>query len=149
MRDQWPNHDGQVHLKCIWQIFFVCLILSSCCSRIKIEKINSLTIFLPLEISLPVCYKTAHSGKLGIMGCDVNTGLPFSLFGAVFFSKDEKKRISIHQIPFYGDTRSEAVKRRRKWISFVKYGNRKHWTPIKYSVGLLGAFRTSFHFDHQ
>ena len=33
--------------------------------------------------------------------------------------KDEKKRISIHQIPFYGDTRSEAVKRTQKWISFV------------------------------
>ena len=26
--------------------------------------------------------------------------------------KDEKKGISIHQIPLYGDTRSEAVKRR-------------------------------------
>ena len=26
--------------------------------------------------------------------------------------KDEKKGIYIHQIPFYGDTRSEAVKRR-------------------------------------
>ena len=25
--------------------------------------------------------------------------------------KDEKKRISIHKISFYGDTRSEAVKR--------------------------------------
>ena len=37
------------------------------------------------------------------------------------------------QIPFYGDTRSEAVKRRRKWISYVN-GSRKHWTPSKYSV---------------
>ena len=49
-------------------------------------------------------------------------------------TKDEIKGISIHQIPFYGDTRSEAVKRRGKWISFLN-GNRKHWTPSKYSVG--------------
>ena len=33
--------------------------------------------------------------------------------------KTRKRRIYIHQIPFYGDTRSEVVKRRRKWISFV------------------------------
>ena len=45
-------------------------------------------------------------------------------------TKDEIKGISIHQIPFYGDTRSEAVKRRGKWISFVN-GNRKHWTPTE------------------
>ena len=56
-------------------------------------------------------------------------------------TKDEIKGFSIHQIPFYGDTRSEAVKRRGKWISFVN-GNRKHWTPSKYSGALLGAFRT-------
>ena len=49
-------------------------------------------------------------------------------------TKDEIKGISIHQIPFYGDTWSEAVKRRGKWISFLN-GNRKHWTPSKYSVG--------------
>ena len=48
-------------------------------------------------------------------------------------TKDEIKGISIHQIPFYGDTKSEAVKRRGKWISFVN-GNRKHWTPSKYSA---------------
>ena len=47
--------------------------------------------------------------------------------------KDERKGIYIHQIPFYGDTRSEAVKRTRKWISFVN-GSGKHWTPSKYSV---------------
>ena len=47
--------------------------------------------------------------------------------------KDEKKGIYIHQIPFYGGTRSGAVNRRRKWISYVK-GNRKHRTPSKYSV---------------
>ena len=47
--------------------------------------------------------------------------------------KDEKKGIYIHQITFYSDTRSEAVKRRRKWILFVN-GSRKHQTPSKYSV---------------
>ena len=47
--------------------------------------------------------------------------------------KDEKKGIYIRQIPFYGDTRSEAMKRRPKWISYVN-GSRKHWTPRKYSV---------------
>ena len=47
--------------------------------------------------------------------------------------KDEKKRIYIHQISFYGNTRSEAVKRRRKWISFENE-SRKHWTSSKYSV---------------
>ena len=47
--------------------------------------------------------------------------------------EDEKKGIYIRQIAFYGNTRSEAVRRRRKWISFVN-GSRKHWTPSKYSV---------------
>ena len=87
------------------------------------------------------------------------------LYGAVFFfckgrkhgaavccvgcsnTKDEIKGFSIHQIPFYGDTRSEAVKRRGKWISFVN-GNRKHWTPSKYSGALLGAFRTRRFHSH-
>ena len=48
-------------------------------------------------------------------------------------TKDEKKGISIHPIPFYGDPRPEAVKRRRKWISFVS-ATRKKWTASKYSV---------------
>ena len=52
---------------------------------------------------------------------------------AVTTRKTRKRGIYIHQISFYGDTRSEAVKRRRKWISFVN-GSRKHWTPSKYSV---------------
>ena len=48
--------------------------------------------------------------------------------------KDEKKGIHIHQIPFYGDTRLEAVKRRRKLILFVNGSQKQHWTPSKYSV---------------
>jgi len=46
-------------------------------------------------------------------------------------TKDEKKGISIHPTPFYGDPRPEAVKRRRKWISFVS-ATRKKWTASKY-----------------
>ena len=33
--------------------------------------------------------------------------------------KDEKKGISIHQIPFYDDTRSEAVKKETK-MDFIR-----------------------------
>ena len=47
--------------------------------------------------------------------------------------KDEKKGISIHTIPFFNDSRPEAVKRRRKWISFVN-ASRKNWTASKHSV---------------
>ena len=50
--------------------------------------------------------------------------------------KEGKKGIYIHQILFYGDTRSVAVKRRRKWISFVN-GSRKHFILIKHSVVCL------------
>ena len=55
--------------------FFICLIESSCCSRMEIEKTNPLSIFLPLffgsqirVIPLPVGYKTAQDGGLGIEG---------------------------------------------------------------------------------
>ena len=61
-------------LKCIWQIFFICLIESSCCSRMKIEKNKFAIDFFPLvwggqrhEISLPGVYKTAQGGRLGIV----------------------------------------------------------------------------------
>ena len=82
------------------RFFFICLIESSCFSHMKIEKINSLSIFLPLfwglqirEISLPVRYKTAHGRSLGIVVCDVNTGLPFSrisLWRSVFLLQRKK-----------------------------------------------------------
>ena len=58
--------------------------------------------------------------------------------------KDEKKGIYIHHIPFYRDTRSEAVKRRRKWISYMN-GSRKHWTPRKYSVVCSMHRKEDFH----
>ena len=47
--------------------------------------------------------------------------------------KDLKNGISIHEILFYEDRRPEAVKRRRKWISFVN-NKRKNWTPNKRSL---------------
>ena len=53
--------------------------------------------------------------------------------------KDEKKGIHIHQIPFYGDTRSEAVKRRRKWISFVNGSRLKTLDPKQVFGGVLDA----------
>ena len=48
-------------------------------------------------------------------------------------TKDEKKGISIHTIPFFNDSRPEAVKRRRKWISFVN-ATSKNWTASKHLV---------------
>ena len=47
--------------------------------------------------------------------------------------KDEKRGISIHQIPFFSDQRPEAKKRRRKWIAFVNV-KRKNWTASKRSA---------------
>ena len=41
--------------------------------------------------------------------------------------------IALHSIPFYGDTRSEAKKRRKRWIDFVKM-RRGKWEPSKSSV---------------
>ena len=41
--------------------------------------------------------------------------------------------IALHNIPFYGDTRPEAKKRRKRWIDFVKM-KRGKWEPSKSSV---------------
>ena len=41
--------------------------------------------------------------------------------------------IALHSIPFYGDTRSEAKKRRKRWIDFIKTKCGK-WEPLKSSV---------------
>ena len=48
-------------------------------------------------------------------------------------TKDEKRGISIHQIPFFGDQRPEAKKRRQKWIAFVNV-KRQNLTASKHSV---------------
>ena len=36
--------------------------------------------------------------------------------------------IALHPIPYYGDSRPEAMKRRRRWIQFVKR-RRAEWEP--------------------
>ena len=41
--------------------------------------------------------------------------------------------ISLHTIPFYGDERPEAKKRRKNWVSFVKQ-KRAKWEPTRHSV---------------
>ena len=41
-------------------------------------------------------------------------------------------QIALHPIPFYGDSRTEAVKRRQSWVSFVKR-RRANWEPTKES----------------
>ena len=33
---------------------------------------------------------------------------------------DAKNQIALHPIPFYGDQRPEAAKRRKRWVDFVK-----------------------------
>ena len=41
--------------------------------------------------------------------------------------------IALHKIPFYGDTRREAKKQRKRWIDFVKM-KRGKWEPSQGSV---------------
>ena len=44
-----------------------------------------------------------------------------------------EKGIALHTIPFYGDERPEAKKRRKRWIDFVRL-KRAQWEPSKSSV---------------
>ncbi|KAJ7386145.1 hypothetical protein OS493_012491 [Desmophyllum pertusum] len=44
-----------------------------------------------------------------------------------------EKGISLHRIPFWGDQRPEAKKRRKKWVKFVE-NKRLKWTPSSSSV---------------
>jgi len=46
--------------------------------------------------------------------------------------KNDDEGISLHPIPYFDDTRPEAVKRRRNWVAFVN-SIRKKWTATKYS----------------
>ena len=41
--------------------------------------------------------------------------------------------IALHTIPFYGDDRPQAKKRRKRWVDFVK-AKRAKWEPSKSSV---------------
>ena len=43
------------------------------------------------------------------------------------------KGISLHRIPFLYDERSEAKRRRKRWIDFVK-ATRDKWVPTKNSA---------------
>lgn len=40
--------------------------------------------------------------------------------------------IGLHRIPFFGDSRPECVKRRKKWVDFV-LRRRANWVPARYS----------------
>lgn len=44
-----------------------------------------------------------------------------------------EKEIALHKIPFFGDHRSEAKARRKKWIDFVKL-KRAKWTATASSA---------------
>ena len=46
---------------------------------------------------------------------------------------DPSKGIFVHTIPFFGDSRPEAIKRRKEWVDFVK-AKRAKWEPTKHSA---------------
>ena len=48
-------------------------------------------------------------------------------------TRDVKEGISLHVIPFSGDERTEAKKRRKKWVDFV-CRTRAKWNPTSRSV---------------
>ena len=142
--------------------FFICLIESIQCFDNESKKIFLIAIFLPRvltcqkrEISLPVSYKTVlaktedwewlwrhfRTFYFAVWSfLRVTTALVIRkemvqkcvVYGCSN-TKDEKKGISIHTIPFFNDSRPEAMKRRRKWISFVN-ATWKNWTVSKHSV---------------
>ncbi len=49
-------------------------------------------------------------------------------------TKDKNLGISIHRIPFHGDSNPEARKRRKTWTDFVCATKKKKLTDSKYSV---------------
>ena len=46
---------------------------------------------------------------------------------------DKEKGLSLHIIPYSGDERNEARKRRKKWVDFIKL-KRTKWQPSQYSI---------------
>ena len=48
-------------------------------------------------------------------------------------TRDVREGISLHVIPFCGDERAEAKKRRKKWVDFVCQ-TRANWKPTTRSV---------------
>ena len=41
--------------------------------------------------------------------------------------------IQMHGIPFFGDERPEAKRRRKRWVDFVKSTHKDQWTDTKHS----------------
>ena len=48
-------------------------------------------------------------------------------------TRNVRQGISLHVIPFSGDERTEAKKRRKKWVDFV-CRTRANWKPTAHSV---------------
>ena len=59
--------------------------------------------------------------------------MPGRIVGGCSNTASLENCIALYSIPFYGDTRSEAKKRRKRWIDFVKTKGGK-WEPSKSSV---------------
>ena len=53
---------------------------------------------------------------------------------------DKERGITIHFIPYFGDERPEAKKRRKRWVDFVNL-HRSKWSPTKYSVICSAHFK--------
>lgn len=64
-------------------------------------------------------YRSKMPGRCVVGGCSNTASL--------------EKGIGLHVIPFFGDTRPEAKKRRKQWVDFVKL-KRAKWEPSKSSV---------------
>ena len=62
-------------------------------------------------------------------------------------TRNVEERISLHVIPFYGDERKEAKKRRKRWTDFVEQ-KRVKWTASKRSVACSEHF-TADDFTHR
>lgn len=91
----------------------------------------------------PLWFTAESQGKLGPSEVVTSAGEARSIF--VFDMPDRcvaancsnvadpSRRIFVHTIPFFGDSRPEAIKRRKKWVDFVKM-KRAKWEPTKYSA---------------
>lgn len=55
-------------------------------------------------------------------------------------TRDSRKGISINRIPFFGNDRPEAKRRRKKWVDFVLLHHYK-WTPSKVLVFCSDHFK--------
>ena len=43
---------------------------------------------------------------------------------------DPDRGIFLHRIPFFGDSRPEAIKRRKKWVDFVKTKRARKYSTV-------------------